>query len=214
MQYNAFMIKSHLRDLPQAFCWTRFGTEAGEPIEQILRRKEVERCANNGVFFWGVGNSVAPGMAKLIKRTDRPEVLFSPIRGRPRRVDTNPACIVEWTEGETLFGSRFELPKTVAIKSRGDALALKVPHYALVCSREDPLEMSDLGRLSIYALRNLLSGNALGASQVTAIVIRTNEQITDGATYPITLRAALVAPYFIRLRNPVLLEDGEEALVA
>src|SRR5689334_16901759 len=35
--------------LPLLFCWTRFGTEAGEPIEAILERKEREREATGGV---------------------------------------------------------------------------------------------------------------------------------------------------------------------
>src|ERR1700728_56037 len=35
--------------IPDRFCWTRFGTEAGESIEHILNRKEEERLANGGI---------------------------------------------------------------------------------------------------------------------------------------------------------------------
>ena len=70
--------------LPTIFCWTRFGAEAGETIETILERKERERQANRGVYFWGIGNSVAPGIAELVRRTTSPEVLFSSIKSRPR----------------------------------------------------------------------------------------------------------------------------------
>ena len=52
-------------DLPRFFCWTRFGTEAGQPIEQILERKEQERIVNNGLFLWGIGNSLTPSMIEL-----------------------------------------------------------------------------------------------------------------------------------------------------
>src|SRR4051812_40360539 len=90
--------------LPQVFCWTRFGTEAGEPIEQILKRKEIERRHNEGVFYWGIGNSLAPSMAELLRRARRPEVLFSPIRSRPRPVDIAPDAVVRWHAAETLDG--------------------------------------------------------------------------------------------------------------
>ena len=103
------------QQLPRIFCWTRFGTEAGQSIERILERKETERRANGGVFFWGIGNSVAPGISELIRRSALPEVLFSPIKGRPRSADVNPANVASWTVGETLAGSQFELPRTVSI---------------------------------------------------------------------------------------------------
>jgi hypothetical protein len=35
------------------FCWTRFGTEAGEPIEQILERKEDERLGERRGLLLG-----------------------------------------------------------------------------------------------------------------------------------------------------------------
>ena len=56
------MESEFLQELPTIFCWTRFGGEAGEPIEQILFRKEQERLANGGVFLWGIGNAVGPSI--------------------------------------------------------------------------------------------------------------------------------------------------------
>ena len=47
-------------NIPNYFCWTKIGTEAGETIESILLRKELERISNNGIFLWGVGNSIEP----------------------------------------------------------------------------------------------------------------------------------------------------------
>jgi hypothetical protein len=37
--------------LPMAFCWTRFGPEAGESFSDILARKNAEREAGDGVFY-------------------------------------------------------------------------------------------------------------------------------------------------------------------
>lgn len=207
------MLRTTTLLLPHSFCWTRFGTEAGERIEGIFERKEAERRANGGVFFWGIGNSVAPGITELLRRCDRPEVLFSPIKGRARSVDIAPLDVVAWTAGETLAGEQFDLPPAVRVTSRANHRNSSTPHYALVCSAEEPLAMSDLGRLNFLELENLVSGRALGASQVTAVVSKAQGEST-GSEYVVALRASLVSPYFVRLRNPVPAHHVGELLVA
>lgn len=190
--------------LPKVFCWTRFGTEAGETIDRILERKEWERRANSGVFYWGVGNSVAPGLAELLRRTACPEVLFSPIKSRPRAVDVYPQAVVRWLGGVTLDGERITLPSSARITSGLSG----APRYALVCASEQPLRIADHGSLGLSTLRNLVSGNAVGASQVTAVVERLVDS-HDGHEYKVAFRAHLVAPYFIRLMDRVITEEEE-----
>lgn len=188
----------HQTAFPTLFCWTRFGTEAGEPIGSILNRKEIERLANDGVFYWGIGNSVAPGIASLLERATTPEVLFSPIKSRPRPVDVAPETVVRWREATTIAGDRITIPETVRVTSRPSRA-----HYALVCAATEPLEVGHLGRLRFSELRNLVSGHPLGTSQVTAVVSREIEAVAgrdDG--YVVALRASLVEPYFVRLAAP------------
>src|SRR4051812_49335379 len=84
--------------LPKRFCWTRFGVEAGQSVDHILLRKEQERRANSGVFFWGIGSAVGRSITELLRQTQLPEVLFSPIKSNPRAVDTTPATVVAWTK--------------------------------------------------------------------------------------------------------------------
>src|SRR2546427_2240867 len=119
--------------LPACFCWMRFGTEAGQSIEQILGRKEEERLANEGLFFWGIGNALGPSMTELLRRTDVPGVLFSPIRSAPRPIDVAPGAVSAWTEAEGLAGQRYQLPSRALITSRFDASSPRDSHYALVC---------------------------------------------------------------------------------
>jgi hypothetical protein len=205
------MHNSHqIQELPPAFCWSRFGTEAGEPIEAILARKEEERLLNEGVFLWGIGNSVAPGLAELLRLCDQPEVLFSPIRSRPRAVDVSPATTFAWRAGESLDGGRYEVPATIRVTS-GSSCPDEAPrcHYALVCATEEPLSISDFGRVTFQELRNLVSGRGLGASQVTAVVKQADEAPSrDGTDYVVALRATLVPPYFVRLREAEPVSDG------
>lgn len=196
--------------LPEIFCWTRFGTEAGETIEQILERKELERSGNGGVFLWGVGNSIAPSLPQLLRRARDPEVLFSPIKGAPRPVDVAPAVTARWTRGRTVAGEVIELPQASSVTSRFDSGGRSSSHYALVCSTAEPLTIADHGDVAFESLSNLVSGRRLGASQVTAVVKR-DPKIQGGVVYSVALRVNLVAPYFLRLENPAIVSAGRRA---
>jgi hypothetical protein len=191
--------------VPVEFVWTKFGTESGEPIEHIFARKEKERFANGGIFLWGIGNNVGPSILALA-RGRSPEVVFSPIASPARQCDQSPKAVARWTVAETLDGDCFEIPLGSMVTSRwGDN---KRQHFALVCYSETPLRPSS-GDQRIHArlLRNLISGRQVGSSQVTSVVERVHGQGV-GRSYPITMRIALAAPYFVRLREPVLLHSS------
>jgi hypothetical protein len=192
--------------LPQHFCWTRFGTEAGQSIEHIIARKEQERISNGGVFFWGIGNAIGASLRELLKRCSKPEVLFSPIKSRARAHDAAPEAVAAWISGETLDGDPFRLPTGSIVTSRYDLAATHHVRYALVCLSQTPLSMSQSEeRIDFGELRNLLSGRPMGASQVTAVVERDATAFARASTYDVAMRAELVSPYFVRLQNPLQL---------
>ena len=188
--------------LPELFCWTRFGTEAGETIDAILERKERERRDSGGSFLWGIGNSVAPAMLELVRRVASPEVLFSPIKSAPRSVDVAPSHLFEYRGATTMDGRRLELPPTVHVHGGSGNEAIR-RRYALVCRSSEPLMLSDHGELGFLSLRNLLSGSALGSSQVTAVVRRAQASDLGGRRYVVAMRTRLVEPFFVRLSDPV-----------
>lgn len=196
--------------LPESFCWTRFGSEAGQSIEQIFARKEQERIANGGVFFWGIGNAIGPSMLALVRRTGSPEVLFSPIRSAPRGEDAMPSRVVAWTEARTLCGQDYTLPEQSLITSRLDLQRPRSRHYALVCYSESPLEIGvPEEKIHFGRMRNLLTSRIVGASQVTSVVCLSVEASpTKNVIYDVTLRSRLAPPYFIELRAPVPLADS------
>jgi hypothetical protein len=198
--------------LPKCFCWTRFGTEAGEAIGHIFVRKEEERIANRGVFIWGIGNALGPSIRELIDRTQDPKVLFSPIKSLAKLQDTSPATVAAWTSGETLDGDPFRLPKHSLVTSRYDVRMPKSGHYALVCYSEVPIVPADAeAKICLKSLRNIRTGRAIGASQVTAVVQQCEGASEETQLYDIAARADLVYPYFIRLRQPVVLPNSMNA---
>lgn len=207
MQNNAVMMDQlQLDELPAAFCWTRMGVEAGEPLATIVERKEAERKSTGGIFLWGIGNAVGASIIELARRMPDPEVLFSPVKGRPRRVDRRPTRTVIWTAAETALGDRYQLPAgTRVFGGLGDRARIP-PHYALVCASNEPLELRERGRVCMGGLANLRSGRRVGASQVTAVVRIATAAAGEG-DYPVCLRARLVWPYFVRLLEPVVTSD-------
>jgi hypothetical protein len=193
--------------LPRHFCWTRFGTEAGEGVDQILRRKEDERLANDGVFLWGIGNAIGPSMCELVRRESSPQVIFSPIRSAPRPEDCKPESTVAWTLARTLSGEIYNLPAGSVVTSRAAGEGRLLRHYALVCASVTPLGVNRAPHMIQFSrLRNLVTGRPVGASQVTAVVRMSDECEDDaGKEYPAAIRASLVFPYFIELIEPMIL---------
>lgn len=187
--------------LPAAFCWTKYGSEAGEAACSIFRRKERERQRNGGIFLWGVGNGVGPSLVELLRVTGDPRVLFSPIKSRPRVVDENPSAVVMWTSGVGLDGASRAVPEGSVVTSR-ETIGRRSAHYALVCESADSLSPQLVDNLHVDRLRNLRSGSKLGTSQVTSVVgLRHAGPL--GAEYPVTLMVRLVEPFFLRLADPV-----------
>src|SRR2546426_10436984 len=84
-------------ELPEIFCWTKMQAEAGQPLELILRRKEAERAAGGGLFFWGIGTSVARKLLQMLERGLHLKVLFSVMKAKPKPEDSSPAGISLWT---------------------------------------------------------------------------------------------------------------------
>lgn len=205
------------RALPLHFCWTRFGTESGESIERILERKERERLEHDGMFLWGIGNSVGPAVRELVRREARPLVLFSPMRSRPKLIDVAPSAVLSWTRAVTLSDEEWRMPTGLQVLSRAatDGGTHKRSHYALVCRSESPLKVDGpCGDLDFDELVNLVSHSKLGHSQVTSVVQRKPSFGTVGTRYPIGFVAELVFPYFIKLVDPVLAPDAKAAAEA
>ncbi len=191
--------------LPKHFCWTRFGTEAGEKIDSILARKEQERLATGGMFLWGIGNSVGPAIRDLIRLEERPVVLFSPMRSKPKAIDVAPSGLTVWTEALDLDGRDWPIPEGVKVTSRqgSETGRTKRTRYALVCRSSSPLSALNFASLRYEELVNLQSKNKLGASQVTAVVEQLAQGTADYTTYPVSFMAELVFPYFVKLGGPL-----------
>lgn len=187
--------------------------EAGEQLDTIVARKELERQAQDGLFFWGVGNAPAKAASLLAKERQRVDVIFSIMKSKPKSSDADPSDLYVWRRFIDLNGAVRPLPAGVLITSRGDSRGgAKRWHYALMCHSEHPLVLGDYGAFFPSDYRNVGgTGAPIGASQVTALLKRNTG---DGATpeYHINMRAKLTGSYWVKLADPAAISGAKRIL--
>ncbi|MUV14574.1 hypothetical protein [Noviluteimonas gilva] len=201
------------QEIPPIFCWTKMGAESGQPLSDIIRRKDLERESGGGVFGWGIGNSVGPAIqhARMAERVSNLQALFTPMKAAPKTIDSAPTSIVMWLAQVGRNEQIEPLPEHMLITSRGQSGSgeEKRGHYALICRSTEPLAAQRL-RHSIdhRAVCNLVSSNPVGSSQVTSVVRYCNKASSGIREYPVLFRADLIGQAFVRLAHPVTL-SGE-----
>jgi hypothetical protein len=200
---------------PASFVWTKIQADAGETIRRILNRKELERQAGSGTFWWGIGESKAAAISLLAKSEPRPEVLFSLMLSPPHARDSTPSGVLIWQAYQGFQGIR-PLPPHVVVTSREHARngRPKQRHYALVCEAHTSILRNDKALLDAALLRNTgEKGKPVGSSQVTAVV-EIAPLIGRSAHYEVTARAVLVGPYAVTLASPRKLSLAEQYLLS
>ncbi|MBF8657670.1 hypothetical protein [Pseudomonas putida] len=196
--------------IPSTFCWTKMGVESGEGLDLIVRRKEWERQLGDGLFFWGIGQSLGDNARDAAASIDgEMQVLFSPMFSKPKDIDVRPEDIFVWNSWVDGRGNVVPLPKHVLITSRADLPSgrRKSSHYALVCRSDQRLGGGTEIEVTAAHLRNFSSDKPLGASQVTAVVKNANFALSGNAArkYAVSFTANMEAPYAVQLSDPSLL---------
>ena len=191
-------------------CWSRMQAEAGQGLRHIVARKELERRAAGGLFFWGVGNAPGSAPSQLAREQVGVEVVFSVMKSRPKAQDASAEELDVWRGYMDEFGEEHALPAGVLITSRAPKVGSKTRgHYALMCRRDMPIALGDLGPFNPKAFRSVGGrGAPVGASQVTALLRLTDPTAADDASYRANIRAKLVGGYWVRLTSPVRLRPA------
>lgn len=196
---------------PRFVCWTKMQAEAGQDLSDIFRRKEYERKAGNGVFFWGIGS---PLDFSRLGSSGGVDLVFSTMLSAPKSEDKNPESVLVWRKYLTANGREVDLPPHVLLMSRATTkLGPKKRHYALVCHSDRELTFSDEGEFDPSVYRNAgPNGGKVGFSQVTSLLERASEAQTP-SRYRINFRAELRRPFLVKLCDPVLLEPEDRRRV-
>lgn len=203
-----------MNKLPSMFCWTKMGTEAGEDLTTIIRRKEWERQIGDGYFFWGIGQALGENITVAARDSVSLRAIFSPMFSKPKAIDVAPSGVVVWSAWIDAQGQVRPLPNHCLVTSRASLPSgrKKESHYALVCFSDKELNAQQED-ICVFPsnLRNLTTNKPLGSSQVTAVV-RSSAQTGEACTtksYSISFTTELRSPYCVQLAQPVLLGAHE-----
>lgn len=195
---------ARLQSGSEYLCWSRMQSEAGQGLDAIIRRKELERRTGGGMFLWGVGNAPATAISALARIGQPVPVVFSIMKGKPKAVDVAPARTVAWRRYFDATGVERSLPANAIVTSRADSQkGVKRSHYALMCFSRDRLALQRGTPFDATAFRNVGGvGAPVGNSQVTALLRQVSEpaKVSD---YEINIRAWLAESYWVRLADPV-----------
>jgi len=195
-------------NVPELFCWTKMGVEAGQSLSSIIQRKELERQLGNGMFIWGIGNAPNASLYEFARTAGTVPLLFSPILAKPRKVDTNPGKLILWFSYQDETGAIYPLPEHTLVTSRSlnNGNGAKKRHYALFCFSNTSLQNNLDLEVNFNELQNAQSRKPLGFSQVTAFVRRTQACEATKPTpkiYDVPLSASLLWPFCARLTNGI-----------
>lgn len=190
------------------------GVESGESLELIIRRKDWERQLGNGVFFWGIGQSLGENARDAAASVDGDmKVVFSPMASKAKDIDVTPGDVFVWNSWIDSSGESHTLPEHVLITSRADLPSgrRKTTHYALVCKSIAPLAGTTELEVTAAFLRNFSSDKSLGASQVTAVVRNAEYALSGNVAkkYSVSFVADMEAPYSVQLASPELLSRSD-----
>ena len=196
-------------------CWTRMQAEAGQALEAIIARKELERQAGGGLFLWGVGSAPSRAIRPLAQLSRRIPVIFSVMRSKPKPTDTAPSRVVVWRHYVDTGGAARRLPAHCIVTSRGDsARGPKRAHYALMCRSDAPLELHSGIEFNPAGYRNAgQRGAPVGASQVTAL-LQPCAPVDGKPGYEANMLAELTGSYWVRLVDPLEVSPGTLAALA
>lgn len=203
---HAHATSPKIQSEPQYLVWTRMQAEAGQGLECIIHRKERERQASGGYFFWGVGNAPALMISSLARTETPAPVIFSKMKSRPKAVDQNPKSTVIWRKYIDCYGKVRPLPPYALVTSRGESeIKKKTVHYALHCFAAHPLGFAGNNEAFVSSSYRNAGGRGapVGSSQVTALLVPASRgSDSEDADYVVDMRASLTGSYWVKLVDP------------
>ncbi|MEO9778087.1 MAG: hypothetical protein ABJH07_07140 [Sedimentitalea sp.] len=191
-------------------CWTRMQTEAGQSLDKIIRRKNLEREGNGGLFFWGVGNPPAQATRSIATLRNSIKVVFSKMKSKPKKADTEPSQTFVWRRYIDIYGVERILPEATLVTSRGSQHGKpKRAHYALMCHSESSLRLVAGKPFVPSNYRNFTpTAGQVGNSQVTALL----QMVANGTEpegYYEDMTANLTGSFWVKLCDPRRLDQDE-----
>ena len=185
------------------FVWSVVGEDAGETLSHIVTRKEAERRAGRGEFWWGLGTPLGEGvkLAAIVNGGTLP-ALFSALKPKGKSNEDANAKIQVWNSWCSIRkgGQHGTIPDHVLVTSGYTAPQpgkAEKAHYGLVCHSDARLVLGNHGTFNPAQCRTAKNNLAPGSSQRAALL--TGQHTHSQGPYTIAFEATLVGPWYVRL---------------
>jgi hypothetical protein len=195
-----------------SFVWSEIGFRAGETPEQIVLRKEAERNAGSGEFWWAVDAPLGITVEVTAERNGGSlPVLFS--NSTSSKEQQREVRI--WDSWRSLLHPQRHgrIPGHVVVTSRHDP-GRRQTRYALTCRSQAKLTLGAIGYCNLAECRSLKSGGRVHALS-GAQILRKDEPLISRhgpsaeSVYSIAFKATVVGHSYVLLENFKVLSQAE-----
>jgi hypothetical protein len=196
-----------------SFVLSEIGPDAGETPEHIILRKEAERAAGAGEFWWGLGRSLGSSVEVMAQRNGGTlPALFS----KSRTTETTQGSEVRiWNAWRSVLhpDQQGRIPDHV-IATSGHAPNRRQTRYAFICRSADELALGTVGFCELSQCRTVKYRQRIHALR-GAQLLRKLEPIISPHGSPsqtvcsIAFEANLVGHCYVLLENSRVLTPTE-----
>jgi hypothetical protein len=181
------------------FVWSLMGQDAGQPLNEIIIRKEAERRTGQ-TFWWGLGTGLGARVeSAAISNGGTLPALFSALGNQKQAPNQKTYVWNGWRsvrKGRYRTYSHGSIPEHALVLGGNPDRA----YYGLVCRCDTELVLGDHGPFDPTQCLTVAKGVPPGRSQRAALL--TGQVKHPHGRYTIAFIAGLVEPWFVRLTHP------------
>jgi hypothetical protein len=195
------------------FVWCEFSSVAGETLERTIVRKEAERIAGAGEFWWGLGASLGVSVEVMAHRNGGtlPLLFSKPRTTRPPR----STQIRIWNAWRSILhpDQQGYIPDHVIITSGHDRQKRET-RYALICHSAVKLALGNVGICDLAQCRRVRSRDKVADLRGAQLLTKPEPLIShhgspSQSVHRIAFEATLFGHCYVQLENFRILADAE-----
>ena len=197
-----------------SFVWSEIGLDAGETPEHIIVRKEAERVAGAGEFWWGLGASLGVSVEVMAQRNGGTlPALFSKSKG----IETQQNSEVRiWNAWRSVLhpDQQGRIPGHIIVTSGHDPKKRQT-RFALICRSAVELALGTVGFCELDQCRTVRGGRQRVDALRGAQLLTKREPLISPhgspsqSVYRIAFKATLVGHCYVQLENSRALTQAE-----
>jgi hypothetical protein len=194
------------------FVWCEIGPGASEPLKHTIVRKEAERIAGAGEFWWGLSSSLGIGVEVMAERNGGTlAVLFS----KSKNTETKQISEVRiWNAWRSVLhpDQQGRIPGHIIVTSGRDPKKRQT-RYALICHSPVKLALGNVGFCDLAQCRRVKGRDQVAVLRGAQLFTKQEPLISPRGSFSqsvsIALEATLFGRCYVQLENSRVLTDAE-----